>query len=185
MPPIGCYAINLKVFLHGRYPALTGAARSTFGCMTAIAGGNVRVRPATSGDLESIRRLYRQLHRADPALTEEIEAATFELIEANPALDVLLLEVEGEVLATAYLNVIPNLTRGARPYAVIENVVVDERVRGTGLGKVLMAGVLERAWAADCYKAMLMTGSSTESVHAYYRATGFDPDAKQAYLARP
>ena len=143
------------------------------------------VRVAVTEDLDAIRWLYRQLHRADPELTAEVEAATFASIEANPALDVLLLDVDGEVLGTSYLNVIPNLTRGARPYAVVENVVVDERVRGTGLGKVLMAGVLERAWAAGCYKAMLMTGSSTESVHAYYRATGFDPDAKQAYLARP
>ena len=143
------------------------------------------VRVATADDLTAVRRLYRQLHPADPELSPEVEAATFEEISTNPALDVMVLEVDGEIVGSAYLNVIPNLTRGARPYAVIENVVVDERVRGTGQGKVLMAGVLDRAWAAGCYKAMLMTGSSTESVHAFYRATGFDPDEKQAYLARP
>ena len=44
------------------------------------------------------------------------------------------------VVATTYLNIIPNLTRSASPYAVIENVVVDETLRGTGLGKQIMAG---------------------------------------------
>ena len=66
-----------------------------------------------------------------------------------------------------------------------ENVVVDEDRRGTGLGKKIMAATLEQAWAAGCYKAMLMTGSKRPSTHAFYRSCGFDPDAKTAYLARP
>jgi len=37
-----------------------------------------------------------------------------------------VLEQAGAVVATTYLNVIPNLTRAARPYAVVENVVVED-----------------------------------------------------------
>lgn len=87
--------------------------------------------------------------------------------------------------ATTYVNIIPNLTRSASPYAVIENVVVDETLRGTGLGKQIMAASLQKAWDAGCYKAMLLTGSRTPSTHAFYRACGFSGDAKTAYLARP
>ncbi len=97
----------------------------------------------------------------------------------------LVLELEGALVATTYLNVIPNLTRSASPYAVIENVVVEERLRGTGLGKQIMGATLDVAWSAGCYKAMLMTGSRRPSTHAFYRACGFSPDAKTAYLARP
>lgn len=89
------------------------------------------------------------------------------------------------VAATTYLNIIPNLTRSASPYAVIENVVVEKSLRGTGLGKRIMTSTLEAAWAAGCYKVMLMTGSSNPATHAFYRACGFSPDAKTAYLARP
>lgn len=85
----------------------------------------------------------------------------------------------------AMLNVIPNLSRSAAPYAVIENVVVDKTRRSTGLGKTIMAATLEQAWAAGCYKAMLMTGSKRPSTHAFYRSCGFDPAAKTAYLAKP
>jgi GNAT superfamily N-acetyltransferase len=89
------------------------------------------------------------------------------------------------VVATTYLNVIPNVTRSASPHAVIENVVVEERLRGTGLGKQIMGSTLRVAWSAGCYKAMLMTGSRRPSTHAFYLACGFSPDAKRAYLARP
>lgn len=83
------------------------------------------------------------------------------------------------------LGLIPNLSRGGRPYAVIENVVIAAHRRGEKLGRRLMDATLERAWAAGCYKAMLQTGSKTASTHAYYRACGFADDVKTAYLARP
>ena len=63
--------------------------------------------------------------------------------------------------------------------------MVEETLRGTGLGRKIMAATLQAAWDAGCYKAMLQTGSRTPATHAFYRACGFSPDAKQAYLARP
>ncbi len=109
----------------------------------------------------------------------------FEQILTTPGLHLFVLELDGEVVATTYLNVIPNLTRSASPYAVIENVVVEQSRRGTGLGKQIIGATLRAAWEAGCYKAMLMTGSRKPATHAFYRACGFSPDAKTAYLARP
>lgn len=142
-------------------------------------------REAGTDDLEEILRLYRQLHPADPELQDGSDVAAFEQILGSPGLRLFVLELDGVVVATTYLNVIPNITRSASPYAVIENVVVEESLRGTGLGKKITASTLEAAWAAGCYKAMLMTGSRSPGTHAFYRACGFSPDAKTAYLARP
>jgi GNAT superfamily N-acetyltransferase len=110
---------------------------------------------------------------------------SFREILRSAGLHLFVLDADGAIVATTYLNVIPNLTRAASPYAVIENVVVDETLRGTGLGKQIMAGTLRAAWDAGCYKAMLLTGSRNPATHAFYRACGFSPDAKTAYLARP
>jgi GNAT superfamily N-acetyltransferase len=142
-------------------------------------------REAGPGDFEDVLRLYRQLQPEDPVLRDGSDAASFGLILRSPGLHLFVLEIDGAIVATTYLNVIPNLTRSASPYAVIENVVVDETFRGTGLGKQIMAGTLRAAWDAGCYKAMLLTGSRNPATHAFYRACGFSPDAKQAYLARP
>jgi predicted GNAT family N-acyltransferase len=142
-------------------------------------------REAVPGDFDDVARLYRQLQPMDPVVHDGSDKAAFAQILATPGLHLFVLDADGTVVATTYLNVIPNLTRSASPYAVIENVVVEQAVRGTGLGKRIMAGTLEAAWDAGCYKAMLMTGSRDPATHAFYSACGFSPDAKTAYLARP
>ena len=130
-------------------------------------------------------RLYRQLQPDDPILEDGRDWAVFEEILATPNLELFVYQHDGQVVGSIYLNLIPNISRAASPYAIIENVVIDETLRGTGLGKAMMRETLERAWAHGCYKAMLQTGSKRESTHAYYRATGFTATEKTAYLARP
>jgi GNAT superfamily N-acetyltransferase len=144
----------------------------------------VTFRDAVSDDLDDVLRLYRQLNRDDPAVEEMRAREVFDHILATPGLRILLLEVDGRVVATTYLNLVPNLTRGAAPYAVVENVVVDEAVRGTGLGKAIMRHTLDEAWAAGCYKVMLLTGSRSARTHGFYRACGRSPDDKTAYHVR-
>ncbi|MDQ1533482.1 MAG: hypothetical protein QOF28_1243 [Actinomycetota bacterium] len=142
-------------------------------------------REARAADFDGVLALYRQLQPDDPVVEDGSDEAAFERILASQGLHLFVLELDGAVIATTYLNVIPNLTRSAPPYAVIENVVVEERLRGTGLGKQIMDATLQAAWSAGCYKAMLMTGSRRPLTHAFYRACGFSSDAKTAYLARP
>lgn len=140
------------------------------------------IRSAALADFSSIQHLYAHLNPDDPPVAD---IATFREIIERPGLDLLLLEIDGDVIATTYLNLIPNLSRSAQPYAVIENVVVDKAHRGKGFGRQIMAATLDRAWEAGCYKAMLQTGSRTQRTHDFYKACGFLADAKTAYLARP
>jgi GNAT superfamily N-acetyltransferase len=153
--------------------------------MTAGRQTSVVVRPANRSDFEAVSRLYAELNVDDPPVVGPEYVRVFEEILEREGVEILLLELDGEVLGSTYLNLIPNLSRGGRPYAVIENVVIAARRRGEKLGRRLMDATLERAWAAGCYKAMLQTGSKTPATHAYYRACGFAGDAKTAYLARP
>jgi predicted GNAT family N-acyltransferase len=53
------------------------------------------------------------------------------------------------VVASTYLSVIPNLTRSASPYVVIENVIVEESQRGTGLGKQVIRARID---ICECLK---------------------------------
>ena len=143
------------------------------------------IREATAEDFDAVMRLYRQLHTDDPVVEHSAGRKVFDEILSSSTLHLMVLEHEGAVAATAYLNIIPNLTRSALPYAVIENVVVDESLRGTGLGKLLMAATLDVAWNAGCYKAMLMTGSKRPSTLGFYRTCGFSADEKTAFVAHP
>ncbi len=109
----------------------------------------------------------------------------FERIVSADDLHVFLLDADGEILATCYLNVIPNITRSARPYAIVENVVTDQTQRGRGHGQRIVRHALEFAWERGCYKAMLQSGSQREATHAFYKACGFAADEKVGYVARP
>lgn len=140
-------------------------------------------REARRDDLDSVLHLYRQLHPDDPVLDDSSDAKVFEQIIATDHLRLFVLERDGVIVATTYLNLIPNLTRSASPYAVIENVVVEEGLRGQGFGKEIMAATLQAAWDAGCYKVMLLTGSRRPSTHAFYRACGLSGGDKTGYVA--
>lgn len=140
-------------------------------------------REARAGDLNALMRLYQQLNPGDPLLVDG-SAATLDRIVDSSGLSIFVVESDGAIVATTYLNVIPNLTRAACPYAVIENVVVEESLRGKGFGKRIMEHTMRAAWDAGCYKVMLMTGSDNPGTHAFYRACGLSADYKTAYTAR-
>jgi GNAT superfamily N-acetyltransferase len=141
-------------------------------------------REARRDDLDAVLRPYRQLQPADPVLENGTDVAVFDQILAASGLYLFVLEEDDSVVATAYLNVIPNITWSASPYAVIENVVVEKSLRGRGFGKHVMGGTLQAAWDAGCYKVMLLTGSRKPATHAFYRACGFSGDEKTAYVMR-
>jgi N-acetylglutamate synthase-like GNAT family acetyltransferase len=142
-------------------------------------------RKARREDLPGVLRLLEQLNPGDSALEPITAETVFEAIARTPGLKLFVIEQDDAIVATTYLNVIPNLTRAASPYAVIENVIVDQQHRGKGLGKRVMAGTLNAAWEAGCYKAMVQTGSSRPATHAFYKACGFSPNEKTAYVAHP
>lgn len=140
-------------------------------------------REARADDLDDLMRLYHQLNPGDP-LTVDGSGVAFARIVSSPGLSIFVVELDGAIVATTYLNVIPNLTRSASPYAVIENVVVEESLRGMGIGKQVMEHTHQAAWDAGCYKVMLMTGSDNPRTHAFYRACGLSSEYKAAYTAR-
>ena len=140
-------------------------------------------RQATPADLNSILRLYGQLHPEDPVLDEALAQDRFLRIVESSDFTLFVWEVDSTVRATTYLNVVPNLTRSAAPYAIIENVVVDTGYRGQGIGRQIMAATIDAAWNAGCYKVELSTGSRKESTLGFYAACGMSGDAKTAFVA--
>lgn len=146
---------------------------------------DANVRQAGAGDFPEVMRLYRQLQPDDPVLEDGTDRAAFDAILAAPHLYLFVVERETCLAATCYLNIIPNITRRASSYGVIENVVTDAGLRRTGLGRVVMEHALGFAWGAGCYKVMLMTGSQREATHNFYKSCGFKADEKFAFLARP
>lgn len=141
------------------------------------------VRTAGRTDLAGLLDLYRHLHPEDPPLAAaQAEAAWSALLAAGTM--VLVAGPPGVPVSSCTLAIIPNLTRGGRPYGVIENVVTHPGHRRRGLGQAVLRAALDAAWKADCYKVMLATGSRREETLQFYEKAGFERGGKTFFQAR-
>jgi GNAT superfamily N-acetyltransferase len=132
------------------------------------------VRRAVAEDLSGLLALLSQLHEQDApqALSDELRA-TFAEILASSTRAILVAVRDGALAGTLDLLVVANITRGGRPWAGIENVVVDAGCRRQGVGRTLMAVAVELARKAGCSKLQLVSGEQRTPAHALYREAGF------------
>lgn len=144
---------------------------------------SVVVRPAGPDDLAAVLHLLGQLNPEDEALDPGLAADTWREILGRAGVHTLVACLDQAVVACLTVVVVPNLSRGAKPYALIENVVTDEAHRGRRIGRTLLDAALALAWGEGAYKAMLMTGSKKDSTLGFYRAAGFTDD-KTAFQVR-
>lgn len=134
--------------------------------------------------------MLAQLETASTApnayLTDEARAArAFAAIDADGNQALLVAEVDGEVAGALHLVIVPNLTHDARPWAIVENIVVHEHRRRAGVGRELLREAVERARKAGCYKVQLLSRTEREGAHDFYGSLGFSPSAVgfRLYLA--
>ena len=146
----------------------------------------MQIRLLGTEDLEALLHLYTHLHETDDPLPDGKElAAVWAEALANPRCRYYGGFVANALVSSCTIMVIPNLTRGARPYGLIENVVTHRDHRNQGHGKALLAQALDFGWSQRCYKVMLMTGSKQESTLAFYRSAGFVADKTAFQIRRP
>ncbi len=144
------------------------------------------IRPLHTDDLPALLALNQHLHTNDvPLPSPEMTQQTWQAMLAQPGMVCLGGFAGGQLVASCTLVVVPNLTRGCRPYALIENVVTHAGHRQQGWGRRLLRAALDRAWALGCYKAMLFTGRAGDAVFRFYEGAGFSRHGKQAFIARP
>jgi len=124
--------------------------------------------------VELLSQLALGDERDSPAepLPESYRAALQE-IEADTRQQLLVAEVEGLVVATATLGIIPNLSYRGRPWAFVEGLVVDPSQRREGYGEALMRYAIEEARRAGCYKVSLTSNKRRVEAHRFYKKMGF------------
>jgi GNAT superfamily N-acetyltransferase len=148
-------------------------------------GVEADIRELGRADIDALLEAYRHLHRQDDPLPprDELELL-WERICADPGLIYMGAFDGPTVVATCTAAIVPNLTRGARPYAIVENVVTHPDFQRQGLGSAVLQELLSRCWAAGCYKVMLLSGTQRYAAHEFYERNGFDKHAKQGFVIR-
>jgi GNAT superfamily N-acetyltransferase len=140
-----------------------------------------KIRLATEKDIPRILELYKQLsfnpeeYRAPPLKDCR---KVFKETAKVPGYSLLVAEENGEVIGTTVLSIVPGFAHGTRSFAVVEYVVVDEKKRSQGVGKVLMEYCKKLAKEAGCYKIMLTSDKRRERAHRFYNSAGFEASAE-------
>lgn len=140
------------------------------------------MREVNNNDLDAVLELYLFLHEKNlPEKSEQLLKLWNEII-SDKNYQILVCEIDGKIVSSCTLVIIKNLTRGLRPYALIENVVTKPEFRKRGIASALLGEAVKRARLAGCYKIMLMTGAKDDATKNFYRKAGFNSTDKTAFI---
>jgi len=143
----------------------------------------LRIRLAEERDVPRIVELYRELtitdstveHSRNPSLADYLRV--FAGIRADPRQKLFVAEVRGEVVGTIELLIIPNLSHNGTPFAFLENLIVTEKHRRRGLGRMLLEHVVGLARESGCHMAELCSDVRRKEAHKLYGSMGFEVQA--------
>ncbi|WP_143762102.1 GNAT family N-acetyltransferase [Isoptericola variabilis] len=135
----------------------------------------VTFRAATRDDLPRIVELI-----ADDAVAAArtgsfgpSHVAGFEAIEASPNDELVVAEHDGEVVGVMQLTFIPGIARNGATRLQVEAVRVDRRLRGQGVGRLLMEHAHARGRERGCALAQLTSDKDRPEAHRFYRSLGY------------
>jgi GNAT superfamily N-acetyltransferase len=140
------------------------------------------IRAAIHDDLDGVLALYRFLNPKDLIPDGAKVSRAWRNLLDSKGTTILVAERDKTLVATCTLTIVPNLTRGVRPYAVIENVVTHSAHRRAGFGRAVMEAALKAAWGHGCYKVMLASGRP--DAVPFYESVGLKRSGKNFFEAR-
>ncbi|MFP4015462.1 MAG: GNAT family N-acetyltransferase, partial [Halanaerobiales bacterium] len=136
-------------------------------------------------ELERLLDLYKHLNDDDPVLQIDVSLKLlWEKIFNDPNLYYIVIEQGNKLISSCTLAVVKNLTRGARPYGLIENVVTDPDFRKKGYGSKVLKKAISICQQNNCYKVMLLTGSKKEATLDFYEKAGFSRKVKTGFYKK-
>lgn len=147
--------------------------------MSKASPASVIFRVAERGDLDAILALLADdaVARARTGYAETANpavVAVFEEIALDPNNELLVGELEGQLIATLQLTILPGLSRGGMRRAQVEAVRVRADLRGQRIGERFMDYAIERARARGCGLMQLTTDLRRPDAHRFYLRLGFE-----------
>jgi len=137
----------------------------------------LKIRECTAADFGQIASPLRQLWPSKQRDLERLRAACGRA-PAGPTQRYVCAEGDGAVVAFCLLSVRNSVRQEALP-ANIDELVVDERYRGRGIGRALVDHMIDLARQLGCTRIELESAFHRECARAFYERLGFE---KRAFL---
>lgn len=135
-------------------------------------------RAATADDLPAILAMLvdDELGKLREDLTTPLNPAylaAFEAIERDPNQMLVVAERDGILVGTCQLSFLAGLSHKGMWRGQIEGVRIASSERGSGLGKAMMAWLIEQCRARGCGLVQLTTDKRRTDAHRFYDRLGF------------
>lgn len=140
------------------------------------------VREILETERSELLNLYLHLHESEVPPENSVLDEAWESIVQDKNHHIIVKIEDGKIVSSVVCVIIPNLTRGVRPYAFIENVVTHKDYRGRGFASECLNFAKDIAKRENCYKMMLLTGSKEESTLKFYENAGYNSSDKTAFI---
>ncbi|WP_323121163.1 GNAT family N-acetyltransferase [Burkholderia alba] len=136
------------------------------------------IRDATDHDLDAIRAIYAHHVLTGVASLEETppDAATLRARRdavLQHGLPYLVAEIDGEVAGYAYAT--PYRPRSAYRYTIEDSIYIADAQRGRGVGRALLAALLERCEGGPWRQMIAVIADSAGGSTSLHQAFGFEP----------
>ena len=133
------------------------------------------LRHATPDDADRISELLGQL--GYPARAAAVRRR-LERLAASNADETWVAERDAEIVGLVGLHVSESLEHDG-PVGKISEIVVEERLRGKGIGATLMEAAEREARRRGCVLLFLTTAERRGEAHRFYRRLGFEETGRR------
>lgn len=127
-------------------------------------------------DIEELLELYKKLAPFENLVEESIEI--YKQMFKDDQYLILTAKDEGKVIGSVLGICCKSIATGGRPFLVIEDVIVDENVRGKGIGSKLIGSIEEFGKRNNCAYGILVSSGFRKDAHKFYESLGFTEDVR-------
>lgn len=137
------------------------------------------IRDMRREDLLELNELYKQFWGETSSLIS-MQAQFNNILKKDT--HILLVATDGEKLIGSVMGVICDELYGdCMPFLVVENMIVDQSARRSGIGKILLEELESRAKDRYCTQMILVTEVEREDAVGFYENNGFSRGTHKGY----
>jgi len=149
--------------------------------MTSVNNDMIQMRPALREDVPRVAELIMHGASVQKRTAEQIAEEArdpvylkaFDVIAANPYNTLFVAELEGRVVGTYQITILPGLAERGRIRAKIESVHVAPECRGRGIGAIMMRHAIAFAAEKGVGLVELTSHKARPDAHRFYAGLGF------------
>jgi len=133
----------------------------------------IDTREATLEDMDGIGRLYLQLGGSDHGLSSRYRDI-FAQMKSDSAYHLLVAVNEDNYVVGSILGIVcKSLAARYEAFLVIEDVIVDDTLRRTGIGRALFEKIEQIAFENTCAYSILVSSGYRTGAHRFYENMGY------------